>query len=249
MAQSKLDDNLLRKRLDTFLGYGNLNSKFWFVGIEEGGARDFDEIAKRLDVWNTMGCAEVVDNRQFHLNTNIPAMMSFFSGSIPLQSTWRKLIHVQMNYSNMRCTVSDVKGFQNNHWGQSNSNNCLLDFYPLPSKSTNDWEYGNWSQIPELATRETYQKAVTQKRIDLFRQKIQQYKPDIVLFYARSDEYVSIWSQIAGVANPSDWEEKPVDARHTMYVYKNGSTKYVITYQPAYVYANGYWDRVGRLIK
>src|SRR5574344_19139 len=206
MAQSKLDDNLLRKRMDTFLGYGNLKSKFWFIGIEEGGARDFNEIAKRLDVWNTMGSAEVVDNRQFHLNTNIPAMMRFFSGKIPLQSTWRKLIHVQMNY-------------------------------------------GNWSQLPEIATRETYQKAVTQKRIGLFRQKIQQYKPDIVLFYARSDEYVSIWSQIAWVANSSDWNEIPVDAKHTMYVYKNGSTEYVITYQPAHVYANGYWDKAGRLIK
>ena len=35
-----------------FFGYGNLNSKIWFIGIEEGSASNsILELQKRISVW------------------------------------------------------------------------------------------------------------------------------------------------------------------------------------------------------
>ena len=43
-----LDDKLLEKYIHNFYGYGNLNSSFWFISLEEGGGHSEKEIQKLI---------------------------------------------------------------------------------------------------------------------------------------------------------------------------------------------------------
>lgn len=44
-----LNDALLEKRINEFLGYGNLESDYWAIGMEEGGGNSLSEINQRLN--------------------------------------------------------------------------------------------------------------------------------------------------------------------------------------------------------
>jgi len=43
-----LDGDLLRSYISDFFGYGNFAGQLWFIGAEEGGGANAEEIARRL---------------------------------------------------------------------------------------------------------------------------------------------------------------------------------------------------------
>ena len=45
-----LNDEILEKYIQSFFGYGNLNSDYWFVSLEEGGNNSEEDIQKRLNL-------------------------------------------------------------------------------------------------------------------------------------------------------------------------------------------------------
>lgn len=46
---------LLLQYINIFIGYGNPEAKYWFIGMEHGGGNDDGEIKKRLNVWEERG--------------------------------------------------------------------------------------------------------------------------------------------------------------------------------------------------
>ena len=64
---NQLPKEILLKYIHTFYGYGNWSkSKFWFIGIEEGGGNEFDSVNNRFLGWQTLGEKELVDKDQLH---------------------------------------------------------------------------------------------------------------------------------------------------------------------------------------
>jgi hypothetical protein len=47
-SQQFLNDELLEKRIETFYGYGNYQGKYWFIGMEEAGGEDFEDVNCRI---------------------------------------------------------------------------------------------------------------------------------------------------------------------------------------------------------
>jgi hypothetical protein len=47
--------------MHNFYGYGDYRGAYWFVGMEEGGSDSFDEVAKRLRLWDERGRRELED--------------------------------------------------------------------------------------------------------------------------------------------------------------------------------------------
>ena len=45
-----LNDEILEKYIQSFFGYGNLKSDYWFVSLEEGGNNSEEDIQKRLNI-------------------------------------------------------------------------------------------------------------------------------------------------------------------------------------------------------
>ncbi|MCA9909957.1 MAG: hypothetical protein KC519_14970, partial [Anaerolineae bacterium] len=88
---ARLNDALLKRFMHGFYGYGNLHAPFWFVGMEEGGGKSFDEIATRLRVWQMRGEKLTEDVMDYHVDIGMP---DFFYDKIKLQPTWAKLIRV-----------------------------------------------------------------------------------------------------------------------------------------------------------
>lgn len=62
-----LNDDDLRQFMQTFYGYGNLDGRFWFIGMEEGGGNSLEEMQARLKAWKQLGKPELADLRDFHL--------------------------------------------------------------------------------------------------------------------------------------------------------------------------------------
>lgn len=80
-----LNDDLLQHFMTTFYGSGNYAGDYWFVGMEEGGGNDLDQVTARLNAWVELGEAELVDIYQFHIKINYP---EYFTDPVKLQRTW-----------------------------------------------------------------------------------------------------------------------------------------------------------------
>ena len=60
-SQQLLNDELLEKRIETFYGYGNYEGKYWFIGMEEAGGEDLENINLRVNTWEERGKKEIDD--------------------------------------------------------------------------------------------------------------------------------------------------------------------------------------------
>ena len=97
---SYLNQEILLNRLEHFWGFGRYESECWFIGMEEGGGDEIQEVSKRLAVWERLGSPELIDNFEYHLGISGYGYENFFEGKIKLQNTWKKLIRAYLNIEN-----------------------------------------------------------------------------------------------------------------------------------------------------
>lgn len=246
---SSLKQEVLLSRLEHFWGFGQYDAEYWFIGMEEGGGDELQEVSKRLLVWEQNGSPELIDNYEYHLGISEYGYENFFEGKIRLQNTWAKLIRAFLNIENpdKDYTVSDIKEFQAHCWGRGDSNNCLLDIFPLPSPSASKWNYDKWCGLPILRSRDMYKTALRDKRINKIKERIATYNPKVVIFYAFGDDYLRIWEQVSEIEFTPENRHK-VFKDKSVYLSKREETIYVVTYQPSAVWNNQYWDNVGKFI-
>jgi len=246
---SNLNQTTLSNRLQSFWGFGNYESKYWFIGMEEGGGDNIQEVSKRLSVWEKFGSPELIDNFEYHKGISGYGYENHFEGKIKLQPTWAKLIRAYLNIENPNRNYSadDIKKFQAKYWGRLNSNNCLLDIFPLPSPSANNWHYDKWCEIPILRNRDTYKNALQSERVNTLQKRISTYKPKVVMFYAFGDEYLKFWEQVAEI-NFTEKNNYKIFRDKSVYLSKKDESIFVVTYQPSAIWNNEYWDNVGRFI-
>jgi hypothetical protein len=240
-----LNNVQLLDRLYNFWGLGRFESDYWFVGMEEGGGNSLDEVSKRLQVLEDFGTNGLVDNCVYHTKIGYD-FQRFFEGKIKLQFTWAKLIRtfLVMRNPNTRYTPDYIKDFQANKWGRSDSDNCLIEIFPLPSPSAYMWNYDKWSDMPILKDRNSYKTALRKPRVDSLICKIDFYKPRLVLMYGMSDEYLGIWSEISRI-NFGEATKKIIYKNKFIHCGFYKETLFVVTYQPNAVWSNAYWDCVG----
>jgi hypothetical protein len=246
---NSLNQKTLRKRLGNFWGFGRYESEYWFVGMEEGGGDEIREVSRRLAIWERLGSPELVDNYEYHLGIRGYGYERFFEGNMKLQKTWAKLIRTLLNVQdpNKIYTVSDIKQYQAHCWGRKDSNNCLIDIFPLPSPSANRWYYDKWSEITILKSRDTYKSSLQDKRIDTLRKRIAAYKPKVVMFYAMGTDYAKIWEQVAETRFTAEKNFQIFNDK-SVYISKKEETLFVMTYQPNAVWNNEYWNKVGKFV-
>lgn len=185
-----IEPDRLRHFLHTFYGYGSWTAPLWFIGMEEGGGDSLDEIERRLAAWN--GGDELVDLRAFHRAIGGTA---WFRHHPPLQRTWSKLARIALAAEGRDADADAIRRYQRDELAASHSTTALIELFPLPSPSVADWIYAA-TGIPEIATRNTYIKALQATRISTIRSRIDEHHPRAVVFYGRS--YRDKWAAIAG---------------------------------------------------
>ena len=218
MKQENLD--LILNYARNFLGYGNLNAPFWFVGMEEAGVQNPDQAVGRAQVWNRLGNGHTVDlfdysqqlgavgerERCFIENPYLDPRRWFREHRPPTQPTWRPLIRFLMavenqSHRNDGTDIENVRTYQRNNWGRVKSNNCLLEIFGLPQAASGSWAYAD---VPRIATRklgitETF-KQRSQALQGALRRGMNNGTLKIVLFYGGVNK-IKNWSEVCGITN------------------------------------------------
>lgn len=189
-----LTQNLIDNRINNFLGYGNLKGDIWFIGMEEGSSNKFEELYERF---NKTYNKEIIDLRDL----DIAEHQKWFEKDLPpIQKTWNILIQILLKLENNTSnSLIERKKYQKYNLGSINQNHCLIELSSLPSTSTKDWVYNNYSEIEYLSSREQYLKQIIPIRIKLISKKIIENQPKLVIFYSKS--YTNYWEQIIKLVN------------------------------------------------
>ncbi len=223
-----ISTDLLLRYMKTFYGYGSDRVPYWFIGIEE---RDHDKtdfsINRRLEVWDnwTPSNPELVGLRDFYCarkGTDKP----FFSDPVEeVVPFWKAIVDVLLALKgNDRPTAKDESDYQRTELGKADGENCLLDLFPLPCRSTakDDWLYGTWEYTAPISylqgQRRDYTKKVKPCRISFLHDKILACRPKLVVFCGSKQ---GAWERIAGrKVRPND-------------IIQCGPTTFACMYQPA----------------
>lgn len=255
---NRMDKELLEEFMIRFYGYGKLKSDYWFVGMEEGGGNTIDEVIARVNIWKKFDKPTLLDNREFHkeLYEEMGLSGQFENAWNRYQRTWGGLIKILLNYENVSApTLPEVKDFQRRELGRCDSNNCIVELFPLPSpsiKKFHDFKSAG-IDIDYLQTRETYKNHFKEERINSLRDLIIENEPKFVLFYSSTPEYIQYWKIISG-ASETDFELETIQEtdkkKLTARFYKSKTTCFAITHHPTYIgVTNDYFKLIGKRIK
>ncbi len=220
--------------MHSFYGYGNWKSNFWFVGIEEGGGGDIDNVRRRLDSWNRHK-VDLLDNQEHHSYIRLDCF--FVKGQ--LQNTWRKLILTKLSFENKAIDIECVRYVQQKDWGHLNSTNLLIELFPLPSPNNTCWCYKEWTGLDILESRESYYNYITAERINYIKNKISDYQPSVIIFYGKKME--DNWNKIIG----TNASEEILVRKSKIKFIKINNTYYFQSPHPASVYSNKFWIELG----
>ncbi len=192
--QEKLPEGLLSDYAQKFYGYGRWGAPIWFVGIEEGGGKDMQTIRDRLQTWAASGQSiELADAPAFHLASKNAA---WHQPDAKLQSTWKQLIRMLILARGEADTDDALLHYQRTQLGATTGETCLAELLPLPSPDRNTWHYPAWSELPWLQTRAAYEQKILSQRISMLRERIEHYRPRVVIFYG--DGQLKHWQRIIG---------------------------------------------------
>ena len=158
--------DLIHDRINSFWGYGILESPVWLVGIEE----KFDDKKLSIDMLEQQfnyarkymrnGMINADRSRIFEWK-HLANMEPFLPSGAP-QRTWRLPVALYLYFQkNIQPTEKDILEFQRNILADGNVKEvATLELSPLPAFSTNDWFYDKY-EIPELKSRREYQNVIS----------------------------------------------------------------------------------------
>lgn len=226
----------LLKRIETFWGYGNINSDYWFIGMEEGLGDDDDDFINRINNTFDKQVVDAVDGM-----CGVKDALKWFQGSIPLQNTWKILIRIKLIIDGIEnVNVIDMKSYQKDKFARSTSDHCTLELMPLPSKSISkkDWFYDKY-KIGILKDRDYYLEQVKPQRIKNLTVLLNKILPKVVIFY--SFNYLEDWKKIIpGTINK---------IAENIYFFENEIKYFVIPHPCMHGMSSSGWNKIGKIIK
>lgn len=230
----------LSRYMAEFVGYGPLTAKSWFLGPEQAGVENVEDLRRTLTAWEELGASPVVDLHTFHTKLGVTR---FFGENAPTQSTWRKLIRIALLIEGVEPTPQRIREYQANQLGRQEGDVLIGELLPLPKKSYASWPYGELaSEHSNLKDRKTYLESVLPMRVAMMRKLIAAQRPERVLFYGTSGVLRPAWLEVAGVSM------EPVEGGYM--VGRNAATTFVLFAHPvARGRTNEYFERVASLAK
>lgn len=186
------------EKLFRFLGYGNPNASYWFIGMEEGTSGD-DEIQDNIDVRIRL-FDDVMDlhiaHDQQHLKWPICEQSKY-------PSVWvfmAKIVAALKGKSDWADTMK-AKAYICEHLGCAGQETFLAEMLPLPKRSA-----AKWPTIYEtlFVTRELYEKAILAQRTEMLRTTIKSLQPQPKFVFCYGATHYNSFKAIANVP-PDQW--------------------------------------------
>ncbi|MDT0685573.1 hypothetical protein [Autumnicola psychrophila] len=236
-----IENKILEDYINSFYGYGIWSANYWFVGIEENGGYTIEDTITRINSWNGYR-TDLIDCKEHH--SNIGHHQFFTKGKH--QPTWWGLMKLRKAIEGKDITTASLRDMQRNNWGQKNSENLILDLFPLPSPSVKDWKYDKWSKLTYLTTRSDYFKELAERRINYLQEKIQLNEPKVVFFYGSS--MMKYWNKV--VPNSFQKEGKTTKVgRYYLRVLESDRTVFVQIPHPSAIWGNEWYENAGKVIQ
>ena len=196
-----MNANLIKDFINNFYGYGNLDSKIYFIGKEEGGVTNIKQLEDRIQAWKKLGSKKTVDMAEFHkLIGEKYYFMDSHENDFQLQNTWWRYSYIYHSFLYKSApTRESYKYIQSKKLGRMDGLGALIELKPLPSKNEKIWPYGGLN-IGFLRSRSVYESFIFEKRVSDIKEMINRFKPRLVVFNGKNknDKIVSYWERIAG---------------------------------------------------
>ena len=179
-----MDSDGIREMARQFYGYGRWDAPYWFIGPEQGQGRDENnDLKRRAEAWLHLGERELCDCREFHERI---CQRKWHSEKPQLQPTWRPLMLLLMAFLGRSTDRESLRFYQRDRWGMvSEGETCVIELSGLPANS-----------LKEPLDRKTFR----EERIKVIRQRMQTYRPALVVMYGSSEK--KYWEALAGGAFP-----------------------------------------------
>jgi hypothetical protein len=234
-------DRMLQEFVDTFYGYGDYRSPIWFVGIEEGGGKTFDDIRCRVTSWAARGRLELENLQSYHQAIGLG---KFFREKPrpPLQSYWRRIMRMTLIAGSRVPRNDEMRIFQRTALGNSAQFICILELMPIACKSTRTWPLFEHTKVRSLEDKGRYIDEIAPKRAKHIAAQINKHRPKVVVFCSSDARYRKYWNSIAQLV----FKGHPTLAIETA---TNRHTKFVIMSHPsARGFSDSEFDSIGRYV-
>ena len=172
-----VDRNAVERCFANFLGYGNPNGRYWFIGTEEGGAEIWRKGVAKLSLKESLdlraGFSVAMDFRKVWEDT-YGIKLDKFQGP----SVWRYIAAFLLFSEGITVpsgSKQDIKNavdefvFKKKHLGSPRGDHFLCELFPLPKKAKNSIE--PYSKIWPGGIK-AYHSELLPKRIELIRRTI-----------------------------------------------------------------------------
>ncbi|MCX6308800.1 MAG: hypothetical protein NTY32_08255 [Bacteroidia bacterium] len=230
------------------LGYGNPESKIWFIGPEEGGNYDKEN---RKKAWEKTTNESYADIYEFHKNYETIIGNDMTSNALKyfdnpgnktnkpvLQSTWGSIIEIILGLYGDDVNTLNKRIYQATKFGRSKSENCILELSPYSSKNLIDSTFKNKKEVLE---------ELIPNRIKLIANEIKKYRPAVVFLYSKSnrDNWIKLISE---VLKPDEIKLVNLNSAPAEYVQTDYAT-FVLIDHPISRTLNGKKESIGKEIR
>ena len=239
-----LNRTTLAGYMESFFGYGRWSAPIWFIGIEEAGGRNEREMEQRLAVWSSRGNNELEDAPTFYPESGNQGWHGECSS---IQATWKQLIRMLLLARSERDDDRDILDYQRLYFGTATGDTCMAELLPLPSPDTAIWNYGDWSDIPQLKTPQTYHAEMFVPRSAVLKKRCISYLPSVVIFYglelADGTSLLPVCSRIAG-----GWFDQAIERKRILLTRRNEHTSFIVTRHPVSE-SREYFQEIGSFLR
>ena len=161
------------ERIKAFVGYGNPNGRYWYVGMEEGLERGGD-LAREIRIRATWNAVEDVHDTRGSLGLGM-------QGQHP---TWRSMSRVAMKLDGRTdwSDTSAVREYKETKLARTDGETFLTEVMPLPSTTVGEWPY-----LAPYDSREEYYAEVRPGRMELLRDFVSRYRPTYVFCHGKAN--------------------------------------------------------------
>jgi hypothetical protein len=160
-----------------FIRFGSAAGCIWFVGLEQGGGENLDELERRLAAWRDMGARLFADFEEYCRRIG---ERRWHGDSVRIQPTLGKLVRLLLASKGTETTSDAVRFYQSKRFGAVTGESMIAELMPLPSRSVSDWIYAP-TGVPGLETRDAYVRTYRHLRIEILGEAIRTAAPQSVV--------------------------------------------------------------------
>jgi hypothetical protein len=179
-------------RIEQFIGFGRLDARIVFVGMEEGLKRA-NMLLQDLKVRSTYE-TPVMDLKEA-CREDADGLRYFDPNHAPRQSTWRVMADLMLRKEEKVPDTDSRRRYRALRLGRSDGDTLLAELLPYPHPKNENWLYKGFERYD---TRKDYEDAMLPRRKRLLRSVLESEQRDLIICYGKKywKHYEELFSDV-----------------------------------------------------